>query len=86
MQTPYIIGIAGGSGSGKTTLTQEVQRLIPESLVAHIPHDAYYRDQEQLAMSERVKTNYDHPDSRDRFTDPTPARFVSRENHLSAGV
>lgn len=60
---PFIIGVAGGSGSGKTTLAQEILAQIPKDLVAHITHDSYYKDQLHLSMEERVKTNYDHPDS-----------------------
>lgn len=31
--------------------------------IAFLPHDAYYRDQDHLTFEERVKVNYDHPDS-----------------------
>ena len=31
-----------------------------------IAEDSYYKDQSHLEMSERVKTNYDHPNSMDR--------------------
>jgi uridine kinase len=31
--------------------------------VALIQHDAYYYDQTDLPMEERIKVNYDHPDS-----------------------
>ncbi len=59
----FIIGIAGGSGSGKTTLARLImERIGPES-IAFLPHDAYYRDFSHLPPEERLKVNYDHPDT-----------------------
>jgi uridine kinase len=58
---PIIIGVAGGSGSGKTTVAHEVYRQFPEKSILMIEQDAYYRDQSNLPMEERLKTNYDHP-------------------------
>ena len=60
---PVIIGIAGGSGSGKTTIAQSVVTAVGVNTVSLIQHDAYYRDQPDLALEERAKVNYDHPDS-----------------------
>ena len=31
--------------------------------IAYIPHDAYYKDLSHLTFEERVKTNFDHPNS-----------------------
>ncbi len=61
--SPLIIGIAGGSGSGKTTLAQLILDHIGADKIAFLPHDAYYRDQDHLPYEERLKVNYDHPDS-----------------------
>lgn len=58
-----VVGIAGGSGSGKTTLAALIMKRMGNEKIAYIPHDAYYRDQKQLPFEERVKVNYDHPDS-----------------------
>lgn len=58
-----ILGIAGGSGSGKTTVAENVARALPESQVAILEHDAYYRDRTDLTYEERCELNYDHPDS-----------------------
>ena len=64
MTAPLILGIAGGSGSGKTTIAKKlVEALSPHSL--WIDHDAYYKDLSHLPFDERVKTNFDHPDSLD---------------------
>jgi len=60
---PLVIGIAGGSGSGKTTLAQAILDEIGPEKIAFLPHDAYYRNQDHLTFEERVKVNYDHPDS-----------------------
>jgi uridine kinase len=60
---PIVIGIAGGSGSGKTTVASVILQNVGANRIAYLPHDAYYRDQVDLPLSERVKINYDHPDS-----------------------
>jgi uridine kinase len=58
-----IIGVAGGTGSGKTTVSQEILRRVGPDRIAFIQHDSYYRDQSHLALEERAKANYDHPNS-----------------------
>ena len=60
---PLIIGLGGGSGSGKTTIARSIVEAIGPDSVSLIQHDAYYRDQTDLPMEERVKVNYDHPES-----------------------
>jgi uridine kinase len=61
--SPLIIGLGGGSGSGKTTIARSIVEAIGPDDVTLIQHDAYYHDQTDLPMEERVKVNYDHPDS-----------------------
>jgi uridine kinase len=61
--TPLVIGIAGGTGSGKTTIAEKLAAAIPPGRCAVIDHDAYYRDQSQLPITERGQVNYDHPAS-----------------------
>lgn len=58
---PILIGIAGGTGSGKSTVAKAVFASLPEKNIAMIEQDAYYRDQSNLPLEERIKTNYDHP-------------------------
>lgn len=58
---PLVIGIAGGTGSGKSTVARAIVESIPESNVAVIEQDCYYKDQSQLPPEERVNVNYDHP-------------------------
>ncbi|MGB2574561.1 uridine kinase [Leuconostoc citreum] len=62
---PLVIGITGGSGSGKTTVSRELVRRLTKdgSSAILLQQDSYYKDQSDKPMSERVKTNYDHPDS-----------------------
>ena len=59
---PIIIGIAGGSGSGKSTFTNRLRQYFGDD-VAVIYHDNYYRRQDGIPFEQRVKVNYDHPDS-----------------------
>ncbi|MBS5130894.1 MAG: uridine kinase [Lachnospiraceae bacterium] len=54
-----IIGIAGGTGSGKSTFTNKLKDTFHED----VAHDNYYRDQSDIPLEERKKTNYDHPDA-----------------------
>ncbi|WP_138203222.1 uridine kinase [Haloimpatiens lingqiaonensis] len=65
MNRPVLIGISGGTGSGKSTIAQEIYRKFGEECIAMIEQDSYYKDQTNLSMEERVKTNYDHPDAFD---------------------
>jgi uridine kinase len=60
---PIVIGVAGGTGSGKTTVAHEILRRVGAEHVTYIPHDAYYRDLGHLSPPERVRVNFDHPDS-----------------------
>ena len=57
-----IIGIAGGSASGKTTIARKVcEAFKGKHKVIIVKQDDYYKDQSDKPMSERLKTNYDHP-------------------------
>jgi uridine kinase len=62
---PLVIGIAGGSGSGKSTVASVILRRVGARRIAFLMHDAYYRDLSHLPLEERVKENFDHPDSLD---------------------
>lgn len=63
MNKPLVIGVAGGSGSGKTTVVREIIRNVGKQHVTVLHHDSYYRDVKHLPLEERIKINYDHPDS-----------------------
>lgn len=60
----FVIGIAGGSGSGKTTVVRNITENLREQVVV-IPQDSYYKDSSHLALEERQKLNFDHPESID---------------------
>lgn len=64
LETPVIVGIAGGTGSGKTTLARRIQEGVGDNSVL-IQHDWYYHDQSDVPMAERAKVNFDHPESLD---------------------
>ena len=58
---PVVIGIAGGSCSGKTTVTRAIYDVFRDHSVVVIEQDYYYKDQSDMTMEQRLKTNYDHP-------------------------
>ncbi len=61
--TMLIIGIGGGTGSGKTTVVRKIIESLPDNSVAVIPQDSYYKDQSNLPLDVRKRTNFDHPDA-----------------------
>jgi uridine kinase len=63
MDSPVVIGIAGGSGSGKTTVLQHIIREFGADPIAVLDHDAYYQDLSHLSPEERTQFNFDHPDA-----------------------
>ena len=65
MKRPGIIGITGGTGSGKSTIAREICESFDKDCIAMIEQDCYYKDQSNLTLDERVKTNYDHPNAFD---------------------
>lgn len=58
-----IIGIAGGTGSGKTTVVKKIIAHFPQSEVVILPQDAYYKDNSNMPLEERLEINFDHPDA-----------------------
>lgn len=79
-----VIAIAGASASGKSLIASTIYKELKEELgqddIGIISEDSYYRDQTHLAMEERVKTNYDHPNSMDH------ALLVSHLKTLKQGI
>ncbi len=69
-----IIGIAGGTGCGKTTVVNQIINELPNEEVGVISQDSYYNDLSHLTLTERKKTNFDHPKSID---------FELLEEHLA---
>nr|WP_314264673.1 uridine kinase [uncultured Moellerella sp.] len=64
-----IVGISGASASGKSlianTLYRELREKVGDRNIGVIPEDCYYKDQSDVPMEERLKVNYDHPNSMD---------------------
>ncbi|MFJ7974957.1 uridine kinase [Peribacillus sp. JNUCC 23] len=58
---PVVIGVAGGSGSGKTSVTRAIYESFKGHSILMLEQDYYYKDQTNLPLEERLKTNYDHP-------------------------
>lgn len=75
-----IIGIAGGTGSGKTTVVDQIVAELPADEVCIISQDSYYKDTSHLSYEERVKINFDHPNSIDFDL------LVAHINELKRGV
>lgn len=65
MSNVTIIGVAGGTGSGKSTLVNKLREAFDEVDVVTLCHDYYYKSHKDLSIEERVKLNYDHPQSFD---------------------
>lgn len=60
---PIVFAVAGGTASGKTTVARAVLDSVGASHVAYLPHDAYYKNRDDLTLEERALLNYDHPNS-----------------------
>jgi len=61
-ERPLLIGIAGGSASGKSSVSKQIyENFALTNRVFILKQDDYYKNQDHLAMEDRVKTNYDHP-------------------------
>jgi uridine kinase len=64
MSGAFVIGIAGGTGSGKTTLARRLKEGFDNDVIL-LCQDYYYKSNKELPFDERVKLNYDHPNSFD---------------------
>ncbi|CCV63858.1 Uridine kinase [Alteracholeplasma palmae J233] len=62
---PFLILVAGGSASGKSTVVSKILEKAGLDDVLIIKHDDYYNNQDDMTMDERLKVNYDHPNSLD---------------------
>jgi uridine kinase len=62
VKKPYLIGIAGPSCSGKSEVSRRLARILraPTLVLDH-----YYRDLSHIPFEERLKTNFDAPESLD---------------------
>ena len=60
-----ILGIAGGTGSGKTFIVDNLLSIYNSNNINVINLDSYYKDLSHMGYQDRVKQNFDHPDSID---------------------
>ncbi|MCT4673636.1 MAG: uridine kinase [Prolixibacteraceae bacterium] len=58
-----VIGIAGGTGSGKSTVVRRIIENLSNAEVSVLAQDSYYKDNSDMALEERQKINFDHPDA-----------------------
>ncbi len=58
-----VIGVTGPSASGKSLLASTIVKELASEKVSVISEDSYYKDQKNLPLEEREKTNYDHPNA-----------------------
>jgi uridine kinase len=63
--TGVLIGISGPSGSGKSLIAQSLSRLLPTDDVVILQEDSYYKDLSDMPFDERIRYNFDHPNSFD---------------------
>jgi uridine kinase len=61
MNSPFVVGVAGGTGSGKTTVARKLVEQFERKPVRLIPQDAYYKDLRDMTREERSHVNFDHP-------------------------
>ncbi|WP_263078460.1 uridine kinase [Endozoicomonas sp. Mp262] len=64
-QKTILVGIAGASASGKSLLAETLVEELQSEHLCVISEDSYYKDQTELSMEDRIRTNYDHPESMD---------------------
>ena len=64
-QKTILVGIAGASASGKSLLAETLVEELQSEHLCVISEDSYYNDQTHMKMEERIRTNYDHPESMD---------------------
>jgi uridine kinase len=57
------VAVVGGSGSGKTTVSTAILQRVGSHRVAYIPHDAYYKNLEDIPLLQSNERNFDHPDA-----------------------
>ena len=62
---PVTIAVAGGTGSGKTTAANAILERVGSHHIAYLPHDAYYKDLQDIKPGADGLINFDHPDALD---------------------
>jgi uridine kinase len=75
----FTLGIAGGSGSGKSTVVEQLLQQEFAKSIAHLPHDAYYKNRRDMPEAVASLNNWDHPDALDT------ALYLKHIDWLKAG-
>jgi len=64
-QRPVTIAVVGGTGAGKTTISRAILDRVGSHHIAYIPHDAYYKDLQDIPLTSDNIRNFDHLDALD---------------------
>lgn len=62
-QRPVTLAVVGGTGAGKTTISNAILQRVGSHNIAYIPHDAYYKDWDDIPLAQPDVRNFDHPDA-----------------------
>ncbi len=62
---PITIAVVGGTGAGKTTISNAILDRVGSHRIAYIPHDAYYKNIDDIPFIQSNVRNFDHPDALD---------------------
>lgn len=62
---PVTIAVVGGTGAGKTTISNAILDRVGSHHIAYIPHDAYYKDWQDIPLAQPEIRNFDHPEALD---------------------
>ena len=62
---PIILGMAGGTGSGKTYTVNRLLEIYSVDNITTIGQDSYYKELKHIDHKDRIRQNFDHPDSID---------------------
>lgn len=65
MPHPITIAVVGGTGAGKTTISNAILERVGSHRIAYIPHDAYYKNINEIPFIQSDVRNFDHPDALD---------------------
>jgi uridine kinase len=79
LHRPVTIAVVGGSGAGKTTISNAILDRVGSHHIALIPHDAYYKDIQDVPFAQPELRNFDHPDALDT------ALMIDHIKHLQQG-
>ena len=80
------LGIAGGTGSGKTFIVDNLLSIYNSNNINVINLDSYYKDLSHMGYQDRVKQNFDHPDSIDIDLIISHLKQISDGNNIDVPI